>query len=318
MATIHRLANTGILQTVTNFDEISYTNKSRFTANNIISRLDEVTKPGPKMRTANTGITYVSNYFDEMFQKIITSGLLLNFDAGNSSSYSGSGTTWTDLSEFGNNGTLVGSPTYSSLNSGYLNFNGSTQYVTTNYNQTNVISYSIGVWFSTTATNADGVLVQNRGVASTSGKSLTLGLSPYINASGSLGTASAGRLFFAADTDGALESVCTNSSFNDGQWHYVLATFNRASGNVDPNTDFEIYVDGVLQSVSSTSAGGGGVSVPLTGIEGTTMAKHFAWMGETGGPSLFNGKIATIQIYNKKLSSDLVQHNYNALKYRYT
>jgi hypothetical protein len=60
---------------------------------------------------------------------IVTSGLVLNLDAANAESYSGSGTTWNDLSGNGNNGTLVNSPTYSSANSGKLVFNGS-NYVT--------------------------------------------------------------------------------------------------------------------------------------------------------------------------------------------
>ena len=38
---------------------------------------------------------------------IITSGLILNLDASNSYSYPGSGTTWTDISGNGYNGTLI-------------------------------------------------------------------------------------------------------------------------------------------------------------------------------------------------------------------
>ena len=39
--------------------------------------------------------------------KIVTNGLVLALDAGNTKSYPGSGTTWTDLSGGGNNGTLT-------------------------------------------------------------------------------------------------------------------------------------------------------------------------------------------------------------------
>ena len=58
----------------------------------------------------------------------VTSGLVLNLDAGNTASYSG-GNTWTDLSGSNNNGTLTGSPTYDAANGGKLVFNGS-NYVT--------------------------------------------------------------------------------------------------------------------------------------------------------------------------------------------
>lgn len=55
---------------------------------------------------------------------LVTSGLVLNLDAGNSSSYSGTGTTWTDLSGNGNHGTLVNSVTYTASNQGALVFDG--------------------------------------------------------------------------------------------------------------------------------------------------------------------------------------------------
>ena len=50
--------------------------------------------------------------------KIVNDGLVLYLDAANSKSYSGTGTTWTDLSGNLNNATLVNGPTYSSLNGG--------------------------------------------------------------------------------------------------------------------------------------------------------------------------------------------------------
>ena len=46
--------------------------------------------------------------------RIITDGLVLCLDAGNTKSYPGSGTAWSDLSGQGNNGTLTNGPTYSS------------------------------------------------------------------------------------------------------------------------------------------------------------------------------------------------------------
>ena len=61
--------------------------------------------------------------------RIITDGLVLCLDAGNTKSYPGSGTTWTDLSGNGNNGTLTNGPTYSSDNGGSIVFDGSNDYV---------------------------------------------------------------------------------------------------------------------------------------------------------------------------------------------
>jgi len=59
---------------------------------------------------------------------IITNGLVLCLDAGNTKSYPGSGTTWTDLSGRGNNGTMS-NITFNSLNGGSMVFNGTSSSV---------------------------------------------------------------------------------------------------------------------------------------------------------------------------------------------
>ena len=59
----------------------------------------------------------------------ITSGLVLNLDAGNGSSYPGSGTTWYDISGNGYNGTLTNGPTFTSLFGGNIVFDGTNDYV---------------------------------------------------------------------------------------------------------------------------------------------------------------------------------------------
>jgi hypothetical protein len=55
---------------------------------------------------------------------IVTNGLVLNLDAANTKSYPGSGTTWTDISRGGNNGTLTNGPTFNSGNGGSIVFDG--------------------------------------------------------------------------------------------------------------------------------------------------------------------------------------------------
>lgn len=60
---------------------------------------------------------------------IVRDGLVLHLDAANVKSYSGSGTTWYDLSGNGNNGTLVNGVTYQNLNNGTLTFDGTNQYI---------------------------------------------------------------------------------------------------------------------------------------------------------------------------------------------
>jgi hypothetical protein len=56
--------------------------------------------------------------------KIVTDGLVLALDAANPKSYPGSGTTWSDLSGNGNDGSLINGPTFDSGNNGSIVFDG--------------------------------------------------------------------------------------------------------------------------------------------------------------------------------------------------
>lgn len=63
--------------------------------------------------------------------KIITDSLVSFLDAANDNSYSGTGTSWIDLSTSAANATLFNSPSYATTSGGTLTFNGTTQYATT-------------------------------------------------------------------------------------------------------------------------------------------------------------------------------------------
>ena len=56
--------------------------------------------------------------------RIIRSGLVLGLDAGDKNSYTGTGTTWSDLSGNRNNFTLAGSPVFNSENGGSIVYDG--------------------------------------------------------------------------------------------------------------------------------------------------------------------------------------------------
>lgn len=60
---------------------------------------------------------------------IITDNLILYLDTGNLKGYPGTGTTITDLSGRGNNATLTNSPTFTTNSKGYLQFDGTNDYL---------------------------------------------------------------------------------------------------------------------------------------------------------------------------------------------
>jgi hypothetical protein len=101
-------------------------------------------------RESSSGTLYVNNQFDEFTgAPVVDSSLQLWVDAGQTASYPGSGTTWTDLSTNALNGTLVNSPTFST-NPANILFNGTSQRVTFAANSAvqflNTSSYTLDVW----------------------------------------------------------------------------------------------------------------------------------------------------------------------------
>ena len=84
---------------------------------------------------------------------IVTNGLVMYVDAANVKSYPGSGTTWSDMSGNGNNGTLVNSPVLGA-NGGSLQFNGSTQYMTSAFATTSGQALTVLGWLYSNETTA--------------------------------------------------------------------------------------------------------------------------------------------------------------------
>jgi hypothetical protein len=71
---------------------------------------------------------------------------VLSLDAGNTASYPGSGSTWTDLIG-GLTFNLVNNPTYSSSNGGRIQFNPSSgQYAQSSTSLSSLNQWSVGVW----------------------------------------------------------------------------------------------------------------------------------------------------------------------------
>lgn len=82
--------------------------------------------------------------------RIVRSGLILCLDAGNTKSYTGSGTTFTDISGSGNHHVVAGTP---SLSNGRFTLNGSTQGFTRAAALTGATSdCTVVIWYSTTDT----------------------------------------------------------------------------------------------------------------------------------------------------------------------
>ena len=70
------------------------------------------------------------------YGNIVKDGLVFDLDAAKRDSYPGSGTVWSDISGFQNNGTLINGPTFNSANGGSIVFDGVDDYVRVPYSPT--------------------------------------------------------------------------------------------------------------------------------------------------------------------------------------
>jgi hypothetical protein len=208
---------------------------------------------------------------------IVTDGLALHLDAGNSASYPGSGTTWTDLSGNGNNGTINGA-TYDSADGGSLSFDGSNDYATTSSSLIFSANATISVscWFRTNLLTLDDSYFRR--------------ILNFTNNYGIvLNTTSVG--WYAG---GANLVAPVNISTNI--WYKVDYVYT--------GTQHQIYLNGNLGNTNTSSN---------AAINSILWIGRF--YGSNNGR--FNGNIAQVSIYNKALTQSEVTQNFNALKGRY-
>jgi hypothetical protein len=101
---------------------------------------------------------YRFGYYDS-----VQDGLALNLDATNYLSYPRSGTTWTDLTGKGNNGTLTNGAIFSGGTTPSIVFDGSDDYVSSNSGLINNSDFSVSFWIK----YQDILSASSRGIIST-------------------------------------------------------------------------------------------------------------------------------------------------------
>ena len=209
---------------------------------------------------------------------MIQDGLVLALDAADKNSYVGSGTTWTDLSGNGNNGSLVNGPTFSSANQGSIVFDGVNDCILVNSNA-NILSktsYTKMSWFNATSYLYNIISGGNGGE-----HAFWL----------------AGTVNLRAGHNGAWDTVVSTTTLALNTWYFGSVTFNTTTGWV-------LYVNGIQENTSANATTFNGTQEILIGAYGT-------------GTNPFSGKIATATVYNRVLSPQEILQNYNAQKSRF-
>lgn len=212
----------------------------------------------------------------------VLNGLTMWLDANNPNSYSGSGTTWADLSGVGADQTLVGAPTYTSGTPSYFSFDGISQYST---GSTPFVippnTYTKMVWFQFTA-GADNNLVSS----DTGGHYMFFGGTSTLY----VGNANVGPPY--------IPGFGSTSSLDPDTWYCATVVFTAPQ--------IYLYINGVLNDVDITYSAGG------HGGDGSVNLACFS-----PGGNLLNGKIAEVYCYGRAITAAEVLQNFNATKAKY-
>ncbi len=212
--------------------------------------------------------------------RIVTDGLLFHFDPGNSRSYPGSGTVWTDLGPNRYTASLINNPVFNSANGGALGLDGawarldfpSPITLSTYTHDYWVYKYGYAAGYNTIVdfgNDRNAVMTNNNSI---------LHFNPSISANYTI------PFGFPTWTN-----IVVSHAFGGPFYFYINGQLTLTSGNNST----------VHSNVPSAGIGGG--------ITGATTIDE-AWSGRAG----------ILKFYlNKALTAQEVRQNYNATKGRY-
>ena len=222
------------------------------------------------------------------YENIVTSGLVLNLDAGFVGSYPTTASTWYDISGNNNSGSLVNSPTFNSANSGSIVFDGVDDYVLTTslLNASLNPNESVFVWFNPAAA---GQIVSELGQATIDSGYHDSNIE--VNSSG---------IFSFSVWHNSLTNKVVSSAKSFNNWYHLGFTYS--------GTTFTAYINGSsIGTTTFTRQPPSSLHYGLCSIDSTNM----------GTSAYGSGKMGNFMFYNRGLSSTEVLQNFNALKGRF-
>jgi hypothetical protein len=225
----------------------------------------------------------------------VTSGLVLNLDAGDAASYPGSGTTWTDTvgsKAFTLAGT-IGAPTYNSSNGGYISFNASSGHYGSATSFASVLStYTVEVWhlFNGTSSGAAPVLFGE-------GRS-----APSSN-------------FMMGTTGGVTSPLKIQGGFWNGAWQQGTSNpsdyYQPTNGwhqfvNTYDGSQIKFYANNTLRITKTPS----NFTIASSGLGLNIMRRQDV-------ANYWGGGVSIIRVYNTALSAADITQNWDANRERY-
>ena len=215
---------------------------------------------------------------------------LLYVDAAQASSYSGSGTTWTDLSVKTNNATLTNSPTYTY--GGYFSFNGSNQYapVTTSKMNVSFTGKTTIFLIRTVNANTGNAVYRNLFGGDTNARNFNTYM---YHVSGTTW-----QIQFSTGPFPWVGPISSSFTVTDNEWIVVAVT--HTTGGV-----VTYYVNG--QQLGSPATGVTFSQFINSGIEAVARADNY-----------WHGDMSLCAIYGRAMNPSEILQNYNSLKDRFS
>ena len=216
---------------------------------------------------------------------IVTNALVFNVDAANTSSYSGTGNAWNDLSGSNNikfysssSYNVNANPTFSSDGGGSLVTTGIFGRSIANSGITGSVARSMEAWVKFNSVNANAVI--------------------------SIGGQAGSQLYeLMAYSNNVIEHYWGNFTQSStvlatNTWYHIVIVY-------DGTTNHYIYINGVQVGFSATPT------------LNTTNSPIYIGPAVTTTWGAFDGKIATLRMYNRALTASDVKTNFDALKTRF-
>jgi hypothetical protein len=238
--------------------------------------------------TVSIGGSIVSGGITATTAPIVTSGLLLYADAAYG--YSGSGTTWNDMSSVNNTGTLINSPTWTQPGAGgYFTFNGVNQLSQYSSTLFNTAYTGKTVFVAARMNNSSWTpgVAQYRCMFGSTGGNRNFNFYMYHDASNLY------YLHFSATGGGS--SLSNAISVTTNTWYIFALT--------QSSTTVSYYLNNSL----------------VNAITGQTLGQYLTTTNENIAVSdnYWYGDIGFCAIYSKELTTNELTQNYNAIRGRF-
>lgn len=216
-----------------------------------------------------------------------TTGLQLFLDASDTSSYSGTGSTWSDLS--GNNNDFTGINMNSadwSSSGGYFSFNGTDEkFSDTSFTPALTDVQTVSYWVNNAAITGEETVFS---IGQTGNTNKYTWITFGYNAAGAV------KAFYGDSIGNTKNVTTTNSAYIGNTWYHVcFLVFPENRGT--SSKCFKVYIDGVEVAVGTSTT-----SNALPTVKGYPFIGKYS--RDYQDLNLFSGDLAQLRVYDRRLT----------------